>query len=160
MDEIKAAGLEYTVIATSAFYEFWYTAATGFDAKNGKVVVLGDGNQKFSSTLTADIAKVTNNFLIFFLIFFSLFLKFYSIHTARTKLLDLPAKLSLKTKLLPFGKAYLERNYKLHTSLSQIYKLRNLQLKLLLFLYYKLWSYNTLLPPILKQIQIIGDILL
>ena len=69
VDEIKAAGLEYTVIATSAFYELWYTAITGFDAKNGKVSVLGDGNQKVSSTLTADIAKVTYKFLMFILFF-------------------------------------------------------------------------------------------
>lgn len=61
LNEIKAAGLEYTVIVTSMWYEFWYSPAAGFDIKNGRVEVLGDGNLKFTSNRIADVAKVNSN---------------------------------------------------------------------------------------------------
>jgi hypothetical protein len=57
-EEIKKLGLDYTIIATGPFIEWFFSASTGFDHKNGKVFSLG--NIKVSSTLTDDVAKVTS----------------------------------------------------------------------------------------------------
>jgi len=57
LEAIKAAGLDWTVILTGVFYEFWYSAGFGFDHQNGSITVLEDGNVKMSATLTADVAK-------------------------------------------------------------------------------------------------------
>jgi hypothetical protein len=58
VEEIKKLGLEYTIIVTGLSYEWFFSASTGFDHKNGKVFSLG--NVKVSTSLTDDVAKVTS----------------------------------------------------------------------------------------------------
>jgi len=64
LEEIKKAGLEYTVIATGMFYEFLFGAFLGLGAESNSIVVLGDGNGKLSGTATADIAKFVPEILL------------------------------------------------------------------------------------------------
>ena len=58
------SGLEYTFIFTSGFYEFLFGPITGFNVKEGKLTIAGDGNQLFSTTHTSDIAKFVPEILL------------------------------------------------------------------------------------------------
>jgi len=58
------SGLEYTFIFTSGFYEFLFGPLTGFNVKEGKLTIPGDGNQPFSTTHTSDIAKFVPEILL------------------------------------------------------------------------------------------------
>jgi uncharacterized protein YbjT (DUF2867 family) len=64
IDAIKASGLDYTIINTGFFYEFWWTPMSGFDLQNGKVSWLGDGNTKVSVILMDDLAKFIPEILL------------------------------------------------------------------------------------------------
>eukprot|EP00274_Cyanoptyche_gloeocystis_P003144 CAMPEP_0196654824 /NCGR_PEP_ID=MMETSP1086-20130531/4548_1 /TAXON_ID=77921 /ORGANISM="Cyanoptyche gloeocystis , Strain SAG4.97" /LENGTH=300 /DNA_ID=CAMNT_0041986797 /DNA_START=88 /DNA_END=990 /DNA_ORIENTATION=- len=62
-DAIKKAGLDWTLIYTGYFVDTTFEAWIGFDWRNGKVLVPGDGSLKNSWTHRDDVAKVVVNSL-------------------------------------------------------------------------------------------------
>jgi len=63
-EKIKECGLDYTLILIGMFYEFWWGETTGFDWKNGKVVAVGKGDVRVSTTMVADIARFVPEILL------------------------------------------------------------------------------------------------
>ena len=56
---LKSSTLDYTILLPSCFAEIWFSPAVGFDTKNGKVRIYGDGKAKVSYVALADVAKAT-----------------------------------------------------------------------------------------------------
>src|SRR5512141_1690863 len=57
-ERLKASGVPWTVIEASIFMEVWLGPHLGFDAANGRVRVLGSGDQKSSWVSYRDVAAI------------------------------------------------------------------------------------------------------
>lgn len=57
-ERLKASGVPWTVIEASIFMEVWLGPHLGFDAANGRVRVLGSGDQKISWVSYRDVAAI------------------------------------------------------------------------------------------------------
>lgn len=58
-NRLKSSIIDYTILLPSYFAEIWFSPAVGFDIKNGKVRIYGDGKAKVSYVALADVAKAT-----------------------------------------------------------------------------------------------------
>jgi NADH dehydrogenase len=54
---VKASGLSFTILQPTQFAEAWLSPATGFNASDGKVLVLGDGHNAVSWISVHDVAR-------------------------------------------------------------------------------------------------------
>jgi uncharacterized protein YbjT (DUF2867 family) len=57
-ERLKSSGVPWTVIEASIFMEVWLGPHLGFDAANGRVRVLGSGDQKISWVSYRDVAAI------------------------------------------------------------------------------------------------------
>jgi len=64
VDAIKQANLEYTLIQTSMFLDIVLSHEFGIDFVNFKAKIPGDGNTKFTSIHTDDVAKLVPEILL------------------------------------------------------------------------------------------------
>lgn len=62
-DATEKSGIEYTYIVTGFFLDGTFEAWTGFDWRNGKITVLGDGNAKISLSKTDEFTALLPDIL-------------------------------------------------------------------------------------------------
>jgi uncharacterized protein YbjT (DUF2867 family) len=55
--QIRESGMEYTIWQPVCFMEVWLSAALGFDLRNGKARMLGEGNGRTSWISARDVAR-------------------------------------------------------------------------------------------------------
>ena len=55
--QVQESGMTYTILQPTAFMEIWLSPALGFNPKQGKVNILGDGSQPVSWVSMHDVAR-------------------------------------------------------------------------------------------------------
>jgi len=63
-DAVIKSGLEWTVVFTGVFLEYFFSPFFGFDLKAGTVSIIGDGKQKVAATDIDDIAKALPHIIL------------------------------------------------------------------------------------------------